>query len=375
MNPNYEPECLQALVEKAHFINENGLDILIKPIPEGEPPGRMDPRLFAAMAPMFKGFRGVLAKRMIKRMGAETDPKRTAARLRNMMDGVKSVSISSGVTVAEDHAPSGHVAVPIRLYTTEKKADAPTPVLLYFHGGGFVAGNPNVVDEMCRVFTMKTGWPCVSVDYRLAPENPFPAGLDDCYAALAWTVENAARLGGNPKRICVCGDSAGGNLAAVCAIKDREDEGHRVWAQALIYPTVNMAGIEDKGFQFNLDAYAMDPDQAPIITAMIDMMRGAAGRGLGGLLKADPMDPHLSPYLGDVHGLPPAILLYGEHDYLRVECEAYARKLQKAGVAVRAIRYEGLGHGFADAVGVYPQAEDCLMEIARFLREREAPCC
>lgn len=371
MKAKYGAECLRALVEKARFVTEDGLDILVKPIPEGEGPGRMDPRLYASMAPMFSGLRGVFARKMMKRMGGEADPKRVAARLRGMMDGVKSVGISEGVMVEDAHAPNGHVAVPLRVYTPEKKSGDHTPVLLYFHGGGFVGGNLNVVDEMCRVFTMRTGWACVSADYRLAPENPFPAGLEDCYAALRWTVENAERLNGDPGKVCVCGDSAGGNLAAVCAIKDREDKGQRVWAQALIYPTVNMAGKEDEGFRFSLDAYAMDPSHAHIITAMIDMMRGAAGRGLGGMLKADPLDPHVSPYLGDLHGLPPAVILYGEHDYLRVECEAYARKLQSAGCAVRAVRYEGLGHGFADAVGVYPQAEDCLMEIIRFMQERE----
>ncbi len=416
MEKKYAPELVTALAENSRMVEEQGLSLCVKPIPDCDIPGAMDPRLYASFAPMFKGVKGFFVKNMMKRMGDMTDPDKAAQRLRRMMDGVKSVAITSGVAMTEAEAPNGRVQVPLRVYTPERsgflaessrgarfsesappsrkgflaesldgarfsksappseKGEAPVPVMLYIHGGGFVAGNLDVVDEMCRLFVQQTGYIAVSVDYRLAPENPYPAGLDDCYAALQWTFDNAARFGGDAGRVFVAGDSAGGNLATVCALRDRDEGGGRVRAQALIYPTVNMAGVEDENYHFSLDAYTIAPEHRTIVNTMLGMMgTTSAGDkstgGLGLLLGADPRDPHLSPYLANLAGLPPAIILYGEHDFLRMECEAYARKLKAAGVPVKAVRYSGLGHGFADAVGVYPQAEDCLREIGVFMEE------
>ncbi len=367
---HYSLDLLRALKDGQQTVTERGLEIVVKPIPEGGPPGAMDPRTYAQMAPMFKGVKGVIGKMMMKRMGKSGDPIKGAQGMRRMMDGVKSIPITDGVATERRDIRCGDVTVPVRIYRKEPISDTPAPVLYYIHGGGFVAGSPDVVEEMCKLAVAVSGCVSVTVDYRLAPEHPYPAGLDDCYAVLNWIFDNAAGIGGDPARVTISGDSAGGNLATVCALRDRDKGLTRLYAQALLYPTVNMAGQTDDNFHFSMDQYEMLKEHEPIITPMLTMMSGSMG-SLGAMLGVkDTADPYISPYLADLKGLPPCIILFGEHDPLRLECEAYARKLKAAGVPVKTVRYRGLGHGFADVIGGYPQAEDCMREICGFMEER-----
>lgn len=369
MDRRYTDRLLVALSDKQRIMEERGLDIVIKPIPDSNAPGAMDPRLYARVAKRFIGLKGLFVRRAMRRV-EKAGQTMTAAQLRGMMGSVKSIPITRRIVEDRVVARMDGLAVPIRIYTEEGAKKGSRPVLYYIHGGGFVTGGPDVVAELCRLAVETTDCVCVSVDYRLAPENPYPAGLDDCYTVLRWIAKNAHRFGGNGDSICIAGDAAGGNLATVCALRDRDDGGGLVKAQALIYPVVNLAGVENENYHFNMQFYTIAPKYAPIICGRIDMMRGRFGASVAQMLGADDLaDPHVSPYLADLRGLPPCIVLYGEHDYLRLECEAYARKLKKAGVLVRAVRYSGMGHGFADAVGVYPQAEDCVREIGRFMME------
>lgn len=371
MERKYSQQLLGALREGEHVEHDRGIDIVVKPVPDDARPGVMDPRLYEGSAGTFKGVKGVVLKGMIKRV---LDPKKRPApdklakTLRDMMNGVKSIPITAGIETRAASVAGAGGDIPVRIYTPETPKAGTLPVFYYIHGGGFVAGSPDVVEEMCKLVVRDTGCVSVSVDYRLAPENPFHCGLDDCYAVLEWIFNNAAEFGGDPEKICISGDSAGGNLALVCALLDRDADTRMIRAQALIYPTVNMANIEDEFFRFSMDEFEIFPDHAGVIEPTLNMMSLVGSGALIELLGvADERDPRVSPYLADLSGLPPCIVLYGEHDYLRVECESLARKLSNAGVEVKAVRYSGMGHGFADAVGCYPQAEDCMMEIADFM--------
>ena len=382
-----------AIRAKQRIVREGGLDILEKPIPDDDRPGAMDPRLLAETLPAVRGIRGGLFFLVLQYMIRARNPKRIALGMRRFFNGVNSIPTARGVEVRHISIPNGEASVPLRIYLPRRGARsgdasdsarsgtqlrngpcdergcAPPPVFLYFHGGGFAAGHPDVVEEMCKLVVQRSGCMAAQVDYRLAPEHPYPAALEDCYAALRWLSTHAGLFGGNGDRICVGGDSAGGNLAAACALRDRDEGLGMVKAQVLLYPTLNLAGVEDEEYHFSLDRYRILPEHRRAVKFRIYSMQPASTGVLVRVLKAeDPRLPSLSPYLGELRGLPPCLICYGEFDYLRLENEAYARKLKKAAVPVRVLRYAGMGHAFAEYIGVFPQAEDCMEEIARFIQ-------
>jgi acetyl esterase/lipase len=373
----YSPELLDRIRQKQRLVRERGIDILVKPVPDDDRPGAMDPRLLADTLPMVRGPRGLLISLAFKLMLRTRNPRKLARRMRRFFNNVESIPVTGGVSVISDTVPLENAGVPIRVYRAredgepaDKPAGAPEPVFLYIHGGGFAAGHPGVVEEMVKQVTRNTRCLAVQVDYRLAPENPYPAALDDCYGVLKWLYKNAGRYGGDGERILIAGDSAGGNLAAVCAMKDRDEGTRMVKAQALLYPVLNMAGKEDRDYHFSLDQYRYLSEQKKAVKFRITAMRSSASGVLGLLLGVkDESHPYLSPYLGDLRDLPPCIILFGEFDFFRLENEAYARILAGAGVPVKVVRYSGMGHAFAEPIGIQPQAEDCMREIGEFMME------
>ena len=365
MARKYELALLQAMQTKAHTVTERGLPILIKPIPDSDEVGVMDPRLYASMKPQL-----TMMKLIPKSLMSKMNPLKDINNMRKMFNGVKSVPVAEHVVTKRLSVKNGDVDVPIRIYSPEA-GGKDLPIFYYIHGGGWAAGSPDVVEEMCKLVVARAQCVSVNIDYRLMPENPYPAGLNDCWAVLNWIYDNAASFGGDNEKICISGDSAGGNLSAACALKDRDAGTNKIKLQALIYPSVNMAGKQDELYHFDKEKeFTYGKKHAAAIDMMIDMMGSAMSdkdKPNPLLGDVDMMDPYLSPYVADLTGVAPAIILYGEYDFLKVECESYARKLQKAGVKVKAVRYAGLSHGFADVVGTYPQAEDCMNEISDFM--------
>lgn len=227
--------------------------------------------------------------------------------------------------------PAGELK--LRIYTPNGKG--PFPILMYFHGGGFVIGDLDTFDSLCRETCAGAGVVVVSVDYRLAPEHPFPAASDDCLAATRWAAAHAAEINGDAGRIGVSGDSAGGNLATVTALRLRDEGGPALKAQLLVYPVVDA-----------------DPDAYPSMTENAE----------GYLLSRKDMEWFVGHYVKDaaaltstvlrplkaesLKGLPPALVITAEFDPLRDEGNAYAAKLEAAGVAVESKCYEGAIHGF-----------------------------
>lgn len=235
--------------------------------------------------------------------------------------------------------------VPARLYAAT--TEGPLPVVVWYHGGGFVIGDLETADRICRKLALGTGALVISVDYALAPERPFPAGPDDCFAALRWIVDNASTLGGDPSRVAVAGDSAGANMAAVTAIQAR-DEGIDLRYQLLVYPVTDCT-MTSPSITENAEGY--------LLTA--DSMDWFIGHYLSG--GADAKDPRVSPlYADDVRGLAPALVITAEFDPLRDEGEAYAERLKEAGNAVEHIRFDGQIHGFFPLGAIIPAANDAV---------------
>jgi len=247
--------------------------------------------------------------------------------------------------------PAG--VIPVRLYAPE--ATGPHPVLVYFHGGGWVFGDLDTHDAMCRIVAAATPCLVVSVDYRLAPEHRFPAGLEDCVAVTSWLAEHAADIGGIATRLAVGGDSAGGNLAAAVAQRLKAESGPPLAFQWLIYPatdfTADNASLKDNGAGYLLTAEAI---------------RWTMAQYLPDPSKAS--DPYASPGLAaDLAGLPPALVQTAGFDPLRDEGKAYADRLAAAGVPTDYIQYDGMVHGFMRMGKLVDRAHDGLKDGAAAL--------
>ncbi|NRQ49269.1 alpha/beta hydrolase [Aeromicrobium stalagmiti] len=243
-------------------------------------------------------------------------------------------ALTADVVTPETRVPVGSVedltvaGRPARLY--RPAGDGPFPTLVFFHGGGFVIGDLDTHDQTCRRLCSGADTVVLAVDYRLAPEAPYPAAADDALAATQWAADHLDELGGNDV-LAVGGDSAGGNLSAVVAQTLRD----RVTGQVLIYPATHMAGDYASRTE-NGEGYFLD-------TAT---MTWFVGHYLDSGVDLD--DVGHSPLLGDLVGLPPAVVVTAEFDPLRDEGEAYADALEAAGVRVDRTRYDGLVHGFID---------------------------
>lgn len=363
MSRKYSQELLDKIVERQEIVEIKGIEVLVKRLPDSDEIGAMDPRLYNDSKKQMTIMR-FMPKSFMK---MDASPK-SVAKLRKMFGEVKSKPIvEKNINIINEYVEANDgYKIPVRIYKSETlKKNA--PILYFIHGGGFFGGSPDVIEELVKLIVEKTDILAFSVDYRLAPEHPYPIGHNDCYSVLKWIYNNAERLGGNKKNIFVAGDSAGGNLTQYCTTKDLEENLGMVKGQLLLYPTVNMANVEDEFFKWSKDEYEMSPKHRSGLEMMLDMFSGLAG-GLKDILGIDDIkNGYLTPYIRDPKGLPPTFITVGEHDFLKVECLAYAAKLAKAGVDTTTVLYKGLGHAYGDNIGVYPQSEDCAIEMGNFI--------
>ncbi|WP_158735413.1 alpha/beta hydrolase [Alteribacillus sp. YIM 98480] len=247
--------------------------------------------------------------------------------------------------------------IPVRIYRYSDAKEA--PVILYFHGGAFLEGYGSIDthDNIIRSLAARTGAVVVSPGYRVAPEHVFPTAVNDSYRSLEWVYENAERFGGNPEKIAVAGDSAGGNLAAVTALKSRDSNGPDIFAQLLYYPLTTFKDIEfnsrstyDSGYYLLSKQVMLKAREA--YTPEEEMWN----------------NPYTSPLEAEsLEGLPPAMIITAQYDPLRDEGELYAEKLHEAGTPVNAVRYNGVMHGFVSFFEIMKSGEMALNESALFL--------
>ncbi len=251
--------------------------------------------------------------------------------------------------------PGPQGTIPARFYEPHGIGLENRPLIVYFHGGGWTIGDLDTCDSVCRFLALNTPAVVLSVGYRLAPEHPFPAAVDDARAAYRWAVASNARLGVDPTRIAVAGDSAGGNLAAAVSLLGREEDTNPAM-QALIYPVTDAVGghksRETFAKGFLLARADMDWFERHYLPPDVD--------------RADPRVSVLRA--ADLSGLPPAYVATAGFDPLRDEGEAYAARMQEAGVEVTLRRHPGLIHGFANMTAISRTANAAMLELAGAIR-------
>jgi acetyl esterase len=274
--------------------------------------------------------------------------------LDTMMDLAGDDPVSVG-RVADVSIPAEDRDLPARAYVPD--GEGPFPTVAFFHGGGFVLGSLDGYDNFCRLLARRSGCLVVSVDYRLAPEHPWPAALEDAYAATQWLSNNAEQFSGDSNRLAVAGDSAGGNLSATVSLLARERGMPDIHSQVLLYPA----------------------------TAYLEPMDSRAENASGYFLTADDIVWFVKQYLDneldahnplafplsarDLTDLPPAFVLTCGFDPLRDEGIAYADRLREAGVAVEHENYESMIHGFLNMEGIVDRSHDGIDDIAAYLRD------
>jgi acetyl esterase len=256
----------------------------------------------------------------------------------------------------EDRVIPGPVgAIPVRIYRPSD--DTGLPLLLWFHGGGWVTGNLDTHDQLCRLLSDEVDAVVVSVDYRLAPEAKFPAAVDDCLAAYEWALTSANEVGGSSHNVAIGGDSAGGNLAAVVALLAREQGLPQPKLQLLVYPVADYE-IESPAMIDNAKGYFLERE------SMI-WFYGHYARD-----ESDYDDWRFSPMRADDHsGLARAVVITAEFDPLRDQGESYAVRLQQAGVSTEVVRADGLIHGFFGMHAFMPPGQDSWDVACNALRD------
>ncbi|WP_018681758.1 alpha/beta hydrolase [Actinokineospora enzanensis] len=301
--------------------------------------------------PQFERYRERRAERRVTPLYEMTLQQARDEDLRSIRDAA---GVPEAVAAVEERVvpgPGGELA--LRVY--RPGAAGPSPVLVYFFGGGWTLGTIDTADAICRRLTNAAGCATVAVGYRLAPEHKFPAAVDDCHATVRWVVAYAAELGIDPDRVAVGGDSAGGNLAAAVALAARES-GPLLVHQLLVYPNTEY-GSDTESMRDNTDRYLFNRESVAWYwnNYLADPADGA--------------DPLASPMRAADHsGLPPATIITAEYDPLRDEGERYAARLSDAGVPTHLTRFPGMAHGFFAMFGELPAAAEAVSLAATRLR-------
>lgn len=304
-----------------------------------------------------------IVKGLLDEMAKNPQPKlweMTPAQGREMYRAIATQLDTQGIAIGKIEnitipGPGGPIAA--RTYTPVASGGTALPVLVYFHGGGFVIGDLDTHDALCRQLANESGAKVIAIDYRLAPEHKFPAAADDCYAATKWIENNAPMLGVDPNRIAVGGDSAGGNLAAVVALLAKQKGGPHIVFQLLIYPVTqyraNTGSMKEFAEGYFLEKKSMD--------YFFDQYTEAS---------IDPNDFKVSPLAAaDLSGLPRAYVITAGFDPLKDEGKAYADKLNRAGVAAVYIDYPSMIHGFFGMSAILPQARQAIADAGAALRK------
>ncbi len=363
----YDPSLALAMKNDHTTVDMYGIPVLTKGIPDEPRPGHMDPRELECVRKQADFF-AKAAQSFSAPPSLET--------IRDSM-GFPNLNLNTVEIYMryEEHTFGGNTVKLWIYYPRRPAGKTGRPGFLYLHGGGWIGGTPFAVENPCRLLAERADCVVFNVDYSLAPERPYPNGFNDCWNTLVHVYEHAEDYGVDREKLGMGGDSAGGNLTAACALKDRDLGRGILKYQALLYPAVTFVTKGVPGYRWSIEDYEICEEQRALIEPGMGLGRPAKdGEDEGGMNRfylqhgEDPADPFLSPLLAPSHrNLCRTLIAVAEFDGLRIQGEIYGKKLLEAGVDARVIRYKGVGHAFLDKLGVLPQAEDVVQEMANDL--------
>lgn len=340
----------------------NGQEMIIKDIPDAQEQGTLDPRVMDVMLNPDKY--PYENKKADKTYTYNNFP---VGMIRSIF-GWDNEDLTNGEIKTTHKVIQGENGdIPVRIYSP--KSNEKMPALVFIHGGGFIAGSVDVVENPCKLIAKKANAVVISVDYRLAPEHKFPKGFTDCFDVIKWVYNNGEEINVDSNKIGVSGDSAGGNLSAVCTLKDRDLGTNMIKYQALIYPATIISDKETPYYNWSIDEYEIKSNEELVKKAVYGLQDTAEMLSLYMEDRSLAEDKYVSPLLvEDLSNLPKTLMVVGEYDFIRVQGEVYSKRLKESNVDCRTIRYRGMDHAFIDKLGLYPQAEDCMNEIANDLK-------
>ena len=341
-----QSDLIKAMNENSRFINEDGIDILVKPIPDPVEETRIDRRIkyfYEYKRPKRSGNPYVFAGEAVGDM-------------RDNMGLLNLNLCKSNILMSKENING----VNCRVYKKEGLKEN-LPCIVYIHGGAFIGGSLDVSENPCKLIAEGINGVVISVDYSLAPENPYPLGLNDCRKVVEYIEENNFLYGIDKNKIGIVGESAGANLATIVA-----NENSNIKFQGLVYPVVTFVE-KNPFFNWDIDLYE-NPYKEEKIYNFINSLRNCEDlvQKLYIQRELDPRREDLSPIFNkNLSKAKKTLIVVSEYDYLRVQGEAYGKIIHKAGVETKIIRYEGVNHAFLDNLGIYPQAEDTINEIIK----------
>lgn len=362
-NKWYSEAFLQRLKDSARTENDGGLEYTVKCAPDAVSALGIDPRVLGGpIGKAAKGLRFVpdfVFERIRPSLNASglSALRKSYSRVAYADCHIQNVCVKDRAVTVRDGGK-----IPVRVY--EPSGDKTGICLFYIHGGAFIAGALEPYDEALKMFASKFGATAISVAYRLLPENAYPTLYHDCFDVLRHVHDHAGEYQISKDRIFVCGDSAGGNLAQACTIEMKDTAVIR--GQLLLYPSLNMFRIEDGYFQKGTDDFRYEPTQRALSKGVVRQMQLLANFDVKkiGIVRPDRMN---NPYSFGVVSRIPTFLSVGALDYLKKDAFAWAHKLKDAGAEVKMVVYNGMGHGYINAMGVFPQAEDVIDEMGEFV--------
>ena len=360
----YSDEFLQKLKKSAFEEYDNDLKYTVKYPPDAISKLGIDPR-------MLGGPIGKMAKLLRFVPDFIFNHIHTNVNQKNIEAFRKSCSKCSyadckikGIDIENTHikASDGY-NIPIRIYKNNDCINTKA-CLIFIHGGAFVAGSLAPYDEALKMFVDKFKIKVIGIDYRLLPENPYPTLYNDCFEAVKYIYNNENKFETDKSKIFVCGDSAGGNMAQACTTYFAKE--NIIKAQLLLYPTLNLFQIEDKYYKKGINDFKLEPKQKALSKGVIRQMQMLAKNDFTKIGIKNP-DRFNNPYSFDIESNIPTFISVGALDFLKKDAFAWAHKLNDKGIDLKFVVYNGLGHGYINATGVFPQAEDLIDEMGEFI--------